>query len=202
MLTFFRSKSSEQRSDEALLVEFRRSGHSALLGELYERYMPMVYGVCLKIFKDSTKAEDAVMTIYEELVRKVPEHDIKEFRPWLYVLARNHCLMVWRKEKRRPTDLLEPEAMQRFDGADNGVDYELPPPEGSAQPLDKCLGELPDEQRISVQMFYYEDKSYKEIADVISEELGKVRSYIQNGKRNLKLCLERQGIRAMNDNRI
>jgi RNA polymerase sigma-70 factor (ECF subfamily) len=202
MLSFFRSKSSEQRPDEALLAEYRRSGDTAVLGRLYERYMPMVYGVCLKIFKDSAKAEDAVMTIYEELVRKLPEHDVKEFRPWLYVLARNHCLMAWRKDKRRPTDLLEPEAMQRFDGIDNGIEFELPPAEGSAQPLEKCLGELSEAQRISVQMFYYNDQSYKEIADVLNEELGKVRSYIQNGKRNLKLCLERHGIRAMNDNRI
>ena len=102
----------------------------------------------------------------------------------------------------RPVDLLEPEHMQRFDGADNGHEFELPLPEGSTQPLEKCLGELPDAQRVSVHMFYYEDKSYKEIADTINEELGKVRSFIQNGRRNLKLCLERHGIRALNDNRI
>ncbi|MEZ4891739.1 MAG: sigma-70 family RNA polymerase sigma factor [Saprospiraceae bacterium] len=67
------------------------------LGDLYERYMPMVYGVCLKILKDAGKSEDAVMAIYEELTRKVKVHEVASFRGWLYVLARNHCLMEWRK---------------------------------------------------------------------------------------------------------
>lgn len=193
MLKFLRPSPPASKPDEQLLAEYVRSGDVRHLGLLYERYMPMVYGVCLKILKDSGKSEDAVMAIYEELTRKLQVHEVESFRGWLYVLARNHCLMEWRKNQRRPTDLHPPEDMSRYDAVEQAFDFELP--QGRA-PLEKCLGELPAHQRQSVEMFYFEDKSYKEIADLLTEEVGKIRSYIQNGRRNLRICMEKA---SMND---
>ena len=192
MLKLFRPNTPEHWTDEQLLEKYLSGGGSRYLGQLYERYMPMVYGVCLKILRDSGKSEDAVMGIYEELTRKVREHRIESFRGWLYVLARNYCLMEWRKHHRRPTDLHDD--MGRFDAAEQAFEVELP---AERSPLEKCLGELPEQQRQSVQWFYYEEKSYKEIADLLTDEVGKVRSYIQNGRRNLKICLEKAGVRGM-----
>lgn len=192
MLKFLRPNTPEYLTDEQLLAEYARNGSARHLGQLYERYMPMVYGVCLKILKDPGKSEDAVMNIYEELTRKVKEHEIESFRGWLYVLARNHCLMEWRKIHRRPTDLHDD--MARYDVTEEAFEVELPV---GNTPLEKCLGELPEQQRQSVQSFYYEEKSYKEIADLIAEDVGKVRSYIQNGRRNLKICLEKAGVKGM-----
>ena len=188
MLKFLRPSPPASQTDEQLLAEYVRSGDTRHLGLLYERYMPMVYGVCLKILKDSGKSEDAVMAIYEELTRKLQVHEVESFRGWLYVLARNHCLMEWRKNQRRPTDLHPPEDMSRYDAVEQAFEFELP--QGGA-PLEKCLGELPAHQRQSVEMFYFEDKSYKEIADLLAEEVGKIRSYIQNGRRNLRICMEK-----------
>jgi RNA polymerase sigma-70 factor (ECF subfamily) len=192
MLKFLRPSTPEHWTDEQLLEKYLSGGSSQHLGKLYERYMPMVYGVCLKILKDPGKAEDAVMNIYEELTRKVREHKIESFRGWLYVLARNHCLMEWRKNQRRPTDLHD--NMSRHDGAEQAFEYELPK---NGTPLEKCLDELPAQQRKSVEWFYFEEKSYKEISDLITEDVGKVRSYIQNGRRNLKICLEKAGVRGI-----
>ncbi len=192
MRTIFRSDSPEQWTDEALLARYQASGEPRYLGLLYERYMPMVYGVCLKILRDPGRSEDAVMGIYEELVRKAREHQVESFRGWLYVLARNHCLMEWRKNQRRPTDYHAPENMVFFDAVESPFEVELPAQ--NPKPLEKCLDELPQHQKQSVTMFYYEDKSYKEIATLLAEEIGKVRSYIQNGRRNLKICLEKAGV--------
>lgn len=192
MLKFLRPNTPEHFTDEQLLAEYIRNGTARHLGQLYERYMPMVYGVCLKILKDPGKSEDAVMNIYEELTRKVKEHEIESFRGWLYVLARNHCLMEWRKNQRRPTDLHDD--MSRHDAEEAAFEVELP---AGNTPLEKCLGELPEQQRQSVQWFYYEEKSYKEIADLIAEDVGRVRSYIQNGRRNLKICLEKAGVKGI-----
>ena len=195
MLRLLRPNTPEHWTDEQLLEKYISGGGAQYLGKLYERYMPMVYGVCLKILKDSGKAEDAVMAIYEELTRKVKEHEIESFRGWLYVLARNHCLMEWRKNQRRPTDLHED--MSRHDAVEQAFEYELP---RNSTPLEKCLDELSGTQRKSVEWFYFEEKSYKEISDLIHEDVGKVRSYIQNGRRNLKICLEKAGVRGvMND---
>lgn len=189
MLRFLRPNISEHPSDEQLLIDYVQNNNARALGILYERYMPMVYGVCVKITKDPALAEDAVMSIYETLVKKVKEHEIESFRGWLYVLARNHCLMEWRKAQRRPTDHHAPEDMERYDAIEPVFEYELPV---ESTPLERCLAELNDLQRACVTWFYYEDKSYKEIADLMQEELGLVRSNIQNGKRNLKNCLEKQ----------
>lgn len=195
MLKFLRPRAPEHSTDEQLLEKYISGGDAQYLGALYERYMPMVYGVCLKILKDPGKSEDAVMAIYEELTRKVREHQIESFRGWLYVLARNHCLMEWRKNQRQPTDLHDD--MSRHDAIEQSFKYELPQ---NGTPLEKCLDELPTHQRKSVEWFYFEEKSYKEIADIIAEDVGKVRSYIQNGRRNLKICLEKAGVKGvMND---
>ena len=191
MLKFLR-RAPVHLSDEQLLEKYVSGGETQYLGQLYERYMPMVYGVCLKILKDTGQAEDAVMGIYEELTRKVKEHEIESFRGWLYVLARNYCLMEWRKNNRRPTDLYDD--MSRHDVAEQSIEYELPK---NGAPLEKCLDELTSLQRKSVQWFYFEERSYKEIADLIAEDVGKVRSYIQNGRRNLRLCLEKAGVTGM-----
>jgi RNA polymerase sigma factor (sigma-70 family) len=189
MLRFFRSDTPSQQSDEELLARYQAGGEARYLGQLYERYMPMVYGVCVKILRDPGKAEDAVMNIYEELTRKAKEHQVESFRGWLYVLARNHCLMEWRKNHRRPTDYHAPEDMVHYDAVEAAFEVELPA--AADKSLEKCLGELPQQQRQSVVMFYFEEKTYKEIAELIAEEVGKVRSYIQNGRRNLKICLEK-----------
>lgn len=192
MMNFFRSNTPDQWTDEELLARYKAGGDARYLGLLYERYMPMVYGVCMKILNDPGKSEDAVMNIYEELVRKTREHQIESFRGWLYVLARNHCLMEWRKNHRRPTHYHAPENMEHFDAIEAAFEVELPVADN--KPLEKCLGELPQHQRRSVEMFYFEEKSYKEIAEMTAEEVGKVRSFIQNGRRNLKICLEKAGV--------
>lgn len=197
MLKFLRSNQTQAQTDEQLLEKYRSSGDARFLGMLYERYMPMVYGVCLKITKDVGKAEDAVMAIYEELTYKTREHQIESFRGWLYVLARNHCLMAWRKNHRHPTYSHAPETMEFFDAIEGAFDYELPV--SGPAPLEKCLGQLSALQHQSVTLFYYEDKSYKEISEMLEEDVGKVRSYIQNGRRNLRNCLEKAGVVMMKD---
>jgi RNA polymerase sigma factor (sigma-70 family) len=194
MLKLFGSGTTDRRSDEELLARYTAGGDLRYLGLLYERYMPMVYGVCLKILRDAGKSEDAVMSIFEVIAVKAREHRIESFRPWLYVLARNHCLMEWRKEQRRPTDLHDPAEMPLAAGVEEAFETELP--DRGAQALEKCLAALAETQRRCVQLFYYEDKSYKEIAGLLSEALGTVRSHIQNGRRNLKICLEKQGVQG------
>jgi RNA polymerase sigma factor (sigma-70 family) len=156
-MRFFRSKKAENVTDEALLAQFRASGNSEDLGELYGRYLEMVFGVCLKIFKDRGRAEDAVMSIFEELLTKAKVHEIESFRGWLYVLARNYCLQELRKSARKPTNLLGPEDMARFDGADDSFDFDLP---NAQTDLQKCLETLNEQQKSCVLAFYFEEKSY------------------------------------------
>lgn len=178
-------------SDEALLLRYRKSGELDMLGVLYERYMELVYGVGLKYLKAEDAAEDAVMAIFEELTQKVKQHEVQNFRSWLYVLARNHCLMKLRKQQRNLTVSFEPEFMQSEEGEHPTFEWDNLE-NGQLEALRSCIGELPEQQRHCIEQFYYEGKSYKEIADLLNEDVGKVRSFIQNGRRNLKICMEKK----------
>lgn len=184
----FFKRAAAQASDEELLQQHRSGKDLEALGLLYERYVELVYGVCLKYLKDESEAEDAVMAIFEELVEKSQKSEVREFRPWLYVLAKNHCLMALRKAGRNFTVTADPALMQSdaFWHPDReGMDEEL-----SAQ-LAKCMEQLPPQQKRCIDLFYLQGKSYKDIAGTQGEDVGMVRSHIQNGRRNLKKCMSR-----------
>src|ERR1700761_1485324 len=97
---FNRTIKPDEADDAALLNSYRDSGELAILGKLYEKYVSLIYGVCLKYLKDEEQAKDAVMGIFEELVTKAKQHDVKQFRGWVYGLARNYCLMQLRSDKK------------------------------------------------------------------------------------------------------
>jgi len=186
-MTFFtRTIHPDEAGDEHLLNSYRTGHDLAVLGRLYEKYISLVYGVCLKYLKDEELAKDAVMGIFEQLVTKVREHDIKEFRGWLYVLSRNYCLMQLRSAKKMEMVGLD-DVME--------IETELHPDskysEDYMKVMERCIARLPTNQKQSVDLFYLQEKCYKEIAEITGQSLKAIKSYIQNGKRNLKICLER-----------
>ncbi len=187
MKFFKRSGKPENRSDEELLNSYRNSGDLALLGLLFERYMPMLYGVCLKYLKDEEAAKDAVMGIFEELISKVKQHEVKQFRSWVYVLGRNFCLMQIRAGKNREELSLDEvmESLPFLHPEENNQKEE------ALSTLEKCMQKLNEAQRQSVQLFYLEEKCYKEVVELTGYSMNDVKSYLQNGRRNLKICLEK-----------
>lgn len=178
------------RSDEELLADFQRSGEQQLLATLYLRYTDLVYGTCFKYFKDGEACKDAVMNIYQELLVKLPRHDVENFKSWLYVVTKNHCLMQLRKEKRNVTVSMDSSLMQSedFSHLDTVLDKEH-----DFKRLERCLEILPEAQREAVKLFYLQNKCYNEITSITGSDWNKVRSLIQNGRRNLKNCMESNG---------
>ena len=174
-------------------ARYRRDEELDLLSLLYERYVELVYGLCLKYLENEASAEDAVMDIYEELGPKLLKHEVNNFKSWLYVFAKNHCLMKIRAQKKEPNLNFNPDLMHSLEElhpmSENGEEN----PEINF--LKECMDDLPDEQKNCIKWFYYEEKSYKEIADIENLPLGKVRSFIQNGRRNLKNCVEQKTIK-------
>ena len=175
--------------EQKLLKSYREIGNLQLLGKLYEPYMPLVYGLCFKYYKDEAKSEDAVMQIFESLITKLRTHEVTHFKSWLYTLARNHCLMDLRTANRINTvdideHLVESDAFlhQHDKGEIREEQLAL---------MESCLETLNTEQQTCVRLFYLEQKCYKDVADITGYNLSKVKSHIQNGKRNLKICMEK-----------
>ena len=159
-----------------------------VLGELYQRYMDLVYGVCLKYFKEPERSKDSVMQIFEELVIKLKKHEVDNFKSWLYQVAKNHCLMQLRTPKNLKTVEISPQLMQSEENVHlNGVLEK----EENLKKLEYCLGTLSDDQRKAIQLFYFEGKCYDEIVEITGQDWNQVRSFIQNGRRNLKSCMDK-----------
>jgi RNA polymerase sigma factor (sigma-70 family) len=186
-LAFIKDLHPSDRSDNELVELYKQQGDIGVLGELYQRYMDLLFAVCLKYLKDPESAKDAVMAIFEELISKLSRHEVSHFRGWVYVVAKNHCLMQLRTKKQMPV-ALDPDIMQLTDNLHlNGI-FER---EDNLNELARCIDTLSPEQKRSVELFYLQEKSYKEIAGLTMTEWNTVRSLIQNARRNLKNCMEK-----------
>ena len=160
----------------------------SVLGELYQRYMDLVYGVCLKYYKEPETAKDSVMLIFEELVSKLKKHEVDNFRGWLHQLAKNHCLMQLRTPKNLKIVEFRAELVQSEENVHlNGVLEK----EENFQMLEYCLGTLTNDQQEAIRLFYLEGKCYNEIVEITGQDWNYVRSCIQNGRRNLKICMDK-----------
>jgi RNA polymerase sigma factor (sigma-70 family) len=179
--------------DSELVARYRQGGDLAVLGELYGRYMDLVYGVCLKYLQEPEDAKDATLNIFEELVTKLRRHEVENFKSWLYGLSKNHCLMRLRSQKRTGGVKIDPSLVQSEESLH--LDGELDKEESFKQ-LEYCLGQLQADQRRVIELFYLEGKCYHQIVEQTGMEWNKVRSYIQNGRRNLKLCMDKQKLKS------
>ncbi|WP_235920982.1 RNA polymerase sigma factor [Foetidibacter luteolus] len=171
-------------------MAYTESREQDVLARLYLRYTDLVYGTCLKYLKDAEAAKDAVMNIYQELVAKLHAHKVDNFKSWLYVVAKNHCLMQLRSAKKMVTVEFQPGVMQSEDYSHLDTVLEK---EQDFRKLEECLKHLPAEQKQSIELFYLQNKCYNEIVEQTGLDWNKVRSLIQNGRRNLKICMEKNG---------
>jgi len=189
-LTTTPSDHLSDRSDSELVYLYREEQDLEVLGALYKRYMLLVYGLCMKYLKNRDDSQDAVMQIFETLILDVPRFEIRNFKGWLYGVSRNHCLMKLRKDHadRNRHEKISAEIFMESTSVLHPI--EETDNEQIQEYLKECMEHLKEEQRRCVELFYYHQHCYKEIVIELSLDETKVKSFIQNGKRNLKICLE------------
>ena len=184
-------KDNTPLTDIELLALYRDTRDKEHVGVLYKRYSHLVFGLCMKYFRDEDQAADAVTNIFTKLFDDLLKHKVEYFKSWLYTYSKNHCLMQLRSAKsnlRKSLDysadfkvVMENSEEEHHNANKREQEYAL---------LEQALTGLSDEQRICVELFYLKDKSYVQITEITGHDLNKVKSYIQNGKRNLKIMLE------------
>lgn len=191
-MTFLKNIKANDVSDKELIAAYKSSNDLSYVSALYQRYMELVFGVCLKYFKDGERSKDAVMDIYEELCKKLKLHEVDNFKGWLQVLARNYCLMQLRSPRNMKTTEFNADFMQsnQTTHLENGILEK----EENFKKLEECMEQLTAEQKQSIELFFLQKKCYNEIAGITGYEWSKVRSFIQNGKRNLKICMEEKKV--------
>jgi RNA polymerase sigma factor (sigma-70 family) len=186
-LFFLKDLKNSTATDQELVQLYKQDGDNRVLAALYQRYMDLIYAVCIKYLKDQESAKDAVMSIFEELVSKLLKHEVVHFKGWLYMVAKNYCLMQLRSQKQMHI-VHDQDIMQLTENLHlNGV-FEK---EEQLNQLTKCIDTLSPDQKQTVQLFYLREKCYKEIAVITDSDWNKVRSLIQNARRNLKNCMDK-----------
>lgn len=190
MFLFQQRKQLKKKSDEELLNMKTTVELPMLVGIFYERYAHYVMGTCMKYLKDPQESEDMTMHVFEQLAEKLLKHEIHHFKSWLYMVTKNNCFMLLRKQHstlrmERLTDghILKAEPDQTEQALEKEREFAL---------LNTLLSELKEEQRHCVELFYLNELSYQEISLQLRIPLKQVRSAIQNGKRNLKIRMDEQ----------
>lgn len=173
--------------DLDLIQAYKKNENLDNLTVFFQNYMGLIYGVCLKYLKEEERAKDAVMEIYEKLTVKLLKHDISNPKSWLFTLVKNHCYEILRSKQR----VLEKESHARLMYSEqvyhlNNAEEK----ENELKMMDHCIERLEDLQKKSIQLFYLEKRTYKEVCEKLSIKWAKARSLIQNGRRNLKICME------------
>ncbi len=170
-------------SDERLLQMYAETGDAGCMAELWCRYSALMYGLCLKLLKNKQDSLDAVSSIFEQLMEKAGKHQVEHFRSWIYTLSKNYCLAVLRKFQRRQRIFEEFAAGKSMPAESEMNDDE------SIELLNSAMGFLPGKQATCIRLFYFDGYTYAEIAEITGWPVDKVKSYMQNGRRRLKIKL-------------
>jgi RNA polymerase sigma factor (sigma-70 family) len=177
-------------SDQELLEHFHADHNNDWLGILLQRYTLLLLGVCMKYLKNEEEARDSVQQIFLKAITELHKYKVEYFKSWLYMVAKNHCLMKLRDRNSHPVSEIK-EQMMVTPPEDPSVNIHREK-DRQLQMMTESLEELNKEQKLCVTLFYLEKKSYQQIADETGFTQMQVKSYIQNGKRNLKIILERK----------
>jgi len=176
-------------SDEDLLLRMANRQDQEAFSTLYKRYAHLALGVCLKYLRDTAASEDAVQVIFIKLWTDCAQYQIRKFKPWFYQVVRNHCLMELRKKN--PSQKIVAEWEWEIVEFEENLHHKIKEEE-LLRILEDCLRNLNEEQKVCINHFYIGQKSYNETAILTGFNDKQVKSNIQNGRRNLRICLKQK----------
>jgi RNA polymerase sigma-70 factor (ECF subfamily) len=178
--------------DLQLVSRYKDTGDYNCVAVLYQRYTHLIFGVCMKYLKDQDTAEDTALQIFEKLLGDLKKHEIQQFKGWLHMVCKNYCLMHLRAEsaKLKKAKEMHKDMLGLMESSEELHLSLQNTKELQLTFMEECLKNLSDEQKICVELFYLQEKSYHEVATLTSFSMNNVKSYIQNGKRNLKNCIQ------------
>jgi RNA polymerase sigma-70 factor (ECF subfamily) len=182
-------KLNKHISDQELLEKFYADRDNQWLGILLERYTLLLLGVCMKYLKNEEQARDSVQQIFLKAITELQKYRVEYFKSWIYMVAKNHCLMQLRDKPGKKTIEVKESIPAEADETDkeglllNEKTYDY---------MGEALKELNADQQLCVTLFYIEKKSYQQIAEQTGHSMMQVKSHIQNGKRNMRILIEKK----------
>jgi RNA polymerase sigma factor (sigma-70 family) len=178
--------------DLQLIAHYKQTDDNACVGILFQRYTHLILGVCLKYLKEEEAAEDASMHIFEKLLTDLKKHEVQQFKAWLHIVCKNFCLMQLRSgnaKMKRDKEMHKDLASFMESDMEVHLTFENTK-EVQLTFMEECMQGLNAEQKQCIELFFLQEKSYQEVTELTNYNMNNVKSYIQNGKRNLKNCIE------------
>jgi len=188
-LLFVNTGKYDHLSDQELLTKFHADHNNEWLGILLQRYTLLLLGVCMKYLKNEEEAKDSVQQVFLKAIQELHKYKVEFFKSWLYMVAKNHCLMKLREKQGKIPTELDSQAIAAPEETDR---KKLEETDHTLDLMENALQELNKEQQQCVTLFYLQKKSYSQISEATGFTLLQVKSYIQNGKRNLKILIEKK----------
>jgi RNA polymerase sigma factor (sigma-70 family) len=182
-IRFLWPKKEVQLSDQELIEEYKRTSNSWYAGELFRKYNQLITAVAYNYMQNNVDTEDAVMEVFEIILRDLQHHEVSNFKTWVYSVTKHLCL---KKLKKNPLEVTDVEQALRNMAAEENPQSEAVKLEEQLEKLQEALLRLSEEQKKCIELFYFKEKSYKEVSDLTGYSVNEVKSYLQNGKRNLK----------------
>lgn len=176
-------------TDQELLEKFRKGHDTAYLGVLFERYTLLLLGVCYKYLKNEEEAKDAVQQVFLKATTELQKYPVTYFKSWIYMIARNFCFMQLRNKGQYNNTEINDNTLSTLQ--DTPIE-ELLVHEMQLDLLEAGLATLNSDQKLCIQSFYLEKKPYLQISEETGLTVMQVKSNIQNGKRNLRIFMEKQ----------
>ncbi len=174
-------------SDAELLNNYLAGNDNKWLGILLQRYTLMLFGVGMKYLKEEEAAKDAVQQVFLKVIKEIPKYKVTYFKSWIYMIAKNHCLMQLRNKNMITTEIpLHLEATEAGDSPGKALEEK----EIYLTKMENALTQLNADQKICIELFYLHKKTYQQISETQPFTVKQVKSHIQNGKRNLKNLME------------
>lgn len=186
----FKRTNFSSMSDDELINYYKLHQDNECVGELYKRYTGFTFTICLKYLRNTEESREAVLEIFEELIEKLLVYDVRNFKSWLHSVARNYCLLSFRSKKSQDNFVENYKLHQtNFMEHDEFLYPNYISKEENYEKLENNLVKLKYEQRVCIDLFYLQNKSYVEVSKITGYSMHEVKTYIQNGKRNLKILM-------------
>lgn len=186
------SQMLSSKSDEELILSLNKQSYNDIVNEIFNRYAHILYGLCFRYFKNTEESKDAVQMIFEKVFTDIGSQKVRNLKSWLYVVAKNHCLMQIRRKQIETKEIGSESVtpiLQKLYDEEMSSQNENEESENQATKLMQCIDMLSNQQGVCINLMYLESKSYKEIAEITGYTTNEVKSFIQNGKRNLRKLL-------------
>ena len=185
MWKFFTGKNKHsQKSDEDLLSAYKATGDVEVMGVLYDRYAQLLFGFCMKYLKDEEGSKDVVSQLFAKLFDDLKRFEVQHFKAWVTRVAYNACMSRLESERRNVYVREEFPEVEESAGASEGVPDETE--------VLEAMKSLKEEQRVCLELFYLNELSYAQVSERTGYQLNQVKSFIQNGKRNLELYFRKK----------